>query len=160
MGGPTQRQTVNRGMHIQWELGDGEWQNQLSVFHEKQLIAWVTVIFLMAFVSWKSHIFLKKEKTLEGQFALSIIKNTWLQKKWASEASSPRESFSRILAKQSYSILLREELKMLPAPFLHFMTAFSRFLQINFTFVFSGICQDPQVATIIYGRAPKNNISQ
>ena len=40
----------------------------------------VTVIFLMAFVSRKTHIFLKKEKNLEGHFALSIIKNTWLQK--------------------------------------------------------------------------------
>lgn len=91
---------------------------------------------------------------------LSIIKNTGLQKKWTSEASSPRESFSRILAKQNYSTLFREELTMLPAPFLHFMIVFARFLQINFTFVFSGISQEPQVATIIYGRDPKNNISQ
>ena len=74
-------------------------QNQLPVFHEKQRIAWVTVI-LMTFESWKTHISLKKKKkTLEGQFVLSIIKNTGLQKKWTSEASSPRESFSRILAK-------------------------------------------------------------
>lgn len=115
---------------------------------------------LNGFCVTKDTYLLKKRKNPRRSVCTEYHKEHMTPKKWASEDSSPRESFSRILTKQSHSIFLREELKMLPAPFLHFMTAFSRFLQINFTFVFSGICQDPQVATIIYGRAPKNNISQ
>lgn len=70
-----------------------------------------------------------------------IIKNTGLQKNGHLKPP-PRESFSRFSQNRITAHFSEKSYTMLPAPFLHFMTVFSRFLADHFTLCFLGYAKN------------------